>query len=167
MKIRPIPVPSDTLIARYLPADYADAFRCDCPLPETITPDDVHLAFWTTAPGWVETLTRLRDRLVRPLGLTSSGNDRSARKLWVQQSITDRSTTETVIAKDDKRLRFLCSVRIDRTAGNEPRITFCTVVHLHNRSGKIYFALIRPLHKRIVPTTLKNALRRLQEPKQP
>lgn len=167
MKIRPIPVPSDTLIARYLPADYADAFSCDCPLPETITPDDVHLAFWTTAPGWVETLTRLRDRLVRPLGLTSSGNDRSARKLWVQQSITDRSTTETVIAKDDKRLRFLCSVRIDRTAGKEPRITFCTVVHLHNRSGKIYFALIRPFHERIVPATLKNALRRLQEPKQP
>lgn len=117
MKIRPIPVPSDTLIARYLPADYADAFRCDCPLPETITPDDVHLAFWTTAPGWVETLTRLRDRLVRPLGLTSSGNDRSARKLWVQQSITDRSTTETVIAKDDKRLRS--SVRYGSTGRRE------------------------------------------------
>lgn len=164
MKTKHVPFPADSLAARYLPADYADAFECVCPLPATVTPDDVQAGFWITAPKWVEALMKLRNRLVRPFGL-EGGNSMSREEMAerIRQGTTDRSENETVVSKDDKHLRFYVSVRIVREADGLARVTTSTVVHLHNRLGKAYFTVIRPFHKLIVPSTLKNTLRRLSD----
>lgn len=166
VKPHQVPIPAASLVAKYLPADYADAFECVCPLPATLTPDDVQTEFWTAPPGWVEKSMKLRNLLLRPFGLAGSPcRNSEAIKAAVLKSVTDRSETETVTAKDDKHLKFYCSVRIDREAEGRAQVTLCTVVHTHNKLGRAYFALIRPFHKLIVPATLKNTLRRFQEPK--
>lgn len=163
MKIRQVPIPAGSLAARYLPADYADAFECACSLPATVTPDDIQRSFWTTMPGWVAALMKLRNRLVRPFGLEGD-NDKTKEEMTalVLNGVTDRSETETVTAKDDKHLKFYFSVRIVREPEHgRARVTVCTVVHMHNKLGKAYFSIIKPFHRAIVKSTLKHTLRRL------
>ena len=162
MKTKQIPFPGDSLAAKYLPADYADAFECACPLPPTVTPDDILQGFSTMTPGWVEALMKLRNALVRPFGL-KYGNDKEASKSVLGQ-MTDRSENETVSSMDDKHLLFYVSVRLVRETPETARVTMGTIVHLHNRLGKVYFTVIRPFHKIIVQSSLKRVLRKLQQP---
>lgn len=159
MKIHQIPIPQDSLVARYLPADYSDAFECLCPLPESVTADDVQIALWTRSPKWLDALMRLRNWLVRPFGLRTGGSEAFQKEIL--KGVTDRSDTETVIAEDDKHLKFYCSVILVPAGGGLSRITVCTVVRFHNRLGQAYFTVIRPFHNMIVPRMLKGTVRRL------
>lgn len=164
MKTRQVPFPADSLAAKYLPADYADAVECVCSLPATVTPDDIQVGFWTAMPRWVAALMKLRNWLVRPFGL-ESGNGKTADEIavLVLKGVTDRTETETVTAKDDKHLKFYCSVLLVREPGDgRTSVIVCTVVQIHNKLGKIYFSIIKPFHKVIVKSTLKNTLRQLQ-----
>lgn len=162
MKTRQIPFPADSLAAKYLPADYADAFECTCPLPAEVTPDDILDGFRTAAPGWVEALMKLRNQLVRPFGL-KHGNGKEPSKSVLGQ-VTDRSESETVSSLDDKHLLFYVSVRLVRETPEAARVLMGTIVHLHNRLGKVYFTVIRPFHKIIVQSSLRRVLRKLQQP---
>lgn len=161
MKTKQIPFPADSLAAKYLHADYADAFECACTLPPTVTPDDILQGFNTMTPGWVEALMKLRNALVRPFGL-KYGNDKEASKSVLGQ-VTDRSENETVSSMDDKHLLFYVSVRLVRETPETARVTMGTIVHLHNRLGKVYFTVIRPFHKIIVQSSLKQVLHKLQK----
>lgn len=161
MKTRQVPIPADSLVAKYLPADYVDAVECVCSLPATVTPDDIQIGFWTTMPGWVAALMKLRNWLVRPFGLEGdNGKTADETAALILKGVTDRSETETVTAKDDKHLKFYGSARIIRESDGKARVTFCTVVHLHNKLGKAYFTCIKPFHKVIVKSTLSGTLRR-------
>lgn len=162
MKTRQIPFPADSLAAKYLPADYADAFECACTLPPTVTPDDILDGFKTAAPAWVDALMKLRNQLVRPFGLKYGSGKEPGKSVLGQ--VMNRSENETVSSLDDKHLLFYVSVRLVRETPETARVMMGTIVHLHNRLGKVYFTVIRPFHKIIVQSSLKRVLRKLQQP---
>lgn len=74
MKIEKSPLPENSAAAHYPNVDYSDSFRCRLPKAAAIRPDDLMLAFWTTMPGWLRLLFRVRNLLVKPFGL-KTGED--------------------------------------------------------------------------------------------
>lgn len=164
MKSRKTTIPDDSLTRRFPPADYADAFACG--MAGESSPDEVLLSLWTGMPGWVDLLFRVRNALVRIVGLKGGGrkdrNDLLKKVLCGEEntkpvSVAARSECETVLKISDKHLDALMSVHIalpetDRT------LTLTTLVYYHNRLGRIYFYAIRPFHKWVVMSMLKRTI---------
>ena len=75
MKIHKTDIPPRSLLTPCLPGDYHDCFTYGMPCRRKISPDDLMTAFWTTMPGWVNTLFKLRNALVRPFGLQTDNGD--------------------------------------------------------------------------------------------
>lgn len=155
-------VPPDSLVAAYLPADHADAFRVIVPSPLSSTPDDLMVSFWSDMPGWVGALFRVRNALVRIVGLRGGRHDTARLERCIREggsygamSIPARDGRETVCLLTDRHLDAYLSVRIT----GECEVVVSTLVHFHNRLGRLYFFLIRPFHNLIVPAMLRRALR--------
>ncbi len=51
MKIKSAPIPTDSLVNKYLPADYLDVFACETTSRTLLTPDDIIISFFTDMPG--------------------------------------------------------------------------------------------------------------------
>jgi hypothetical protein len=106
----------------------------------------------------------LRDLLVAGFGLKTAGrlatleSERGATRLSIFK-IYSTSPTEIVFGEDDKHLDFrlsvLCSDEV--SPGAARRLTLATVVHCHNRLGRIYIFLIAPFHRRVVQSRLRSA----------
>jgi hypothetical protein len=96
----------------------------------------------------VAALLRWRDAVVGPAGIERS--DESA------FATVARTDGEVLLGSDDRHLDFRASVRREAD-----RVVLSTVVIMHNRFGRAYFALVRPFHPVIVRVLLARAARRL------
>ena len=69
--------------------------------------------------------------------------------------------TEIVLGEDDKHLDFRLSLLCSDTPSplGKRRLIVSTVVHCHNRLGRIYFFLIAPFHRLVVQSSLRRAAR--------
>ena len=156
---------------RYLPADYCDVYACKVEgAVREITPDDIMVAFWTHRGGWVGALFRLRNFLVRFMGLEGSGSmnvgdfEAAIRGggSYRFASIPAKSPDETVMLLSDKHLDAWLSIRVTgANTGTETRrqtIFVITVVRFKQRLGRIYFFVIRPFHALIVKSLLRRAI---------
>lgn len=69
---------------------------------------------------------------------------------------------EILLGEDDKHLDFRVSV-LHRTrtvaAQSASYLTVSTVVHCHNRLGRLYILLIAPFHRWVVQSSLRRAAR--------
>ena len=126
-----------------------------------ISPDDLMTAFWTTMPGWVNTLFKLRNALVRPFGLQTDNGDakqlekaiRSGRD-YRMMSVVGKTDNETVISLDDKHLKAYLSVYAEAH-----EIHLSTLVRYHNRLGFFYFNLIHPFHTLVVKSMFRRIIK--------
>jgi len=172
MKCRKTDIPADSLVRQVLPAGYTDAFSCEVPGEMTYSVDDLQVSFWTVMPGWVNALFKLRNVLVKPFGLKGGEGDSTFQKMMEQTirtggsngmtSVPFKNDRETVLKLSDKHLDAYASVYV-RKDTPKPEVTVITVVHYHNRLGKVYFFFIKPFHKIIVKSTLKSTLKRLNK----
>lgn len=143
----------DGLGAGALPRiDAADAFRTDL-----IPGDGSDPAAWTAAvlssmPSWVGALMRVRDALMRRLGVRTADELPGA-----TLPMADRSTTEVVVGLDDKHLDFRLVTTVDEAARS---VTLTTVVHLHSPLGRAYWSVVRFFH----PVVLRALLRGTAHP---
>lgn len=162
MKVYKSPLPENSRIIRYPDANYRDCFSCRRQSSQTVSPNEVMAAFWTTRPAWLNFLFWLRDLLVRPFGL-KTGEDGSREKLeealkngesYGFMSVVEQTPDETVVALDDKHLVAYMSIYIE---GRE--IFASTVVKYHNKLGVVYFNLIRPFHTLVVKNIFKQMMR--------
>ena len=80
MKIHKTDIPPRSLLTPCLPGDYHDCFTYGMTCRRKISPDDLMVAFWTTMPGWADTLFKLRNALVRPFGLQTDNGDAKQRE---------------------------------------------------------------------------------------
>lgn len=87
-------------------------------------------------------LLRLRDALVRPLGLKSTADH--GRPITGFPVVAD-SDDEIVLGVDDRHLDF----RVALTTGHG-QLHMTTVVQVHNTTGKLYWSVVRHLHPRVV-----------------
>jgi hypothetical protein len=169
MKTKKTTIPEDSLIRRYLPVDYSDAFECTFTSSKEVKADDVQLAFWSEKPAWINQLFNLRNFLVKPFKLRTDRKDDFLRNLndairtgtpHGMVSIPAKSATETVLSMDDKHLLFYLSVQVKEQGENRKTVVATTLVRFHNALGKCYFAVIFPFHKLVVRSMLKYVIKK-------
>ena len=164
MEIAPVAIPVDSLAAAYPFNDYADAFVAHLRTEDCLSPDDLLIRLWTSMPGWVLALLKLRAVLVKPFGLKSGEVDSALLEEGIRQgkpvglfSFPGKKDDETLCLLSDKHLDALLSavVRPTKTGGCDAYL--CTKVKFHNRLGRLYFCVIRPFHCLVVRSMLRRA----------
>ena len=133
----------ERLIDKYLPADYHDTFIVKAQKPaEQIIPKELIKKIFNHSPAWLNFLMKVRNILVKPLGLETG------------KVLKTDTENEAIMRKDDKHLLFYVSIA---KIGND-LIDITTVVQYHNALGKAYFFFIKPFHKMIVPRVAKELI---------
>jgi len=92
--------------------------------------------------GWTEALLALRNIVVAPFGLATSGPE-------------DAEVIGMVVGFDDSHLNFRIGV-----LSNEGSIYLATWVHPNNVGGRMYLGLVMPFHILIVRNALQRVARK-------
>ncbi len=157
-------VPSSSHIAQSLADnDFADCYRFDDLWPD-MDALQTYLHVVARTPGWMNTLMALRNQAVRLVGLKHLGNlstgisSKPASAYQVGDrvgifSLKHLHSDEVIVFDDDKHLRVQLSLLKHRVNG-KPVVSLSTVVHIHNRLGRCYMAIVGPVHSVIVPMML-------------
>jgi hypothetical protein len=138
-------------------AQFADAFRIEI--------DDRELDARRAAermmarqPRWAEALLSLRNFLVAPLGLKTSGADPTALRDMIGIFPVVSETPDRLVAGfNDHHLDFRVVVDVTPPGGVR-QVTATTLVKTHNRVGRTYLAIILPFHRLIVRTLLRQVV---------
>jgi hypothetical protein len=111
-------------------------------------------------PRWIGALTRLRNILVTPFGLKTSGEGTPAPGGLIGLFPVLSETPEQLVAGfNDYHLDF--RIVVDVVGEAVPRhVTLTTLVRTNNRLGRAYLALITPFHKLVA----RSMMGRLAEP---
>src|SRR3982074_521385 len=106
-------------------------------------------------PRGARALRALRNILVAPFGLKTSGASRTAPKQMIGLFPVVSETPDRLVAGfNDKHLDFRVVVDI-ANSGTVRNLTATTLVKTHNCLGRTYLAIIVPFHRLIVPTLLR------------
>lgn len=153
--MRPISVDVTPEVRALLPgADFADAFARTVEDPSLDAIGASHRAI-ENPPRWLAALTGLRDAIVRPLGLRTSGDARFACQERIDFFPVLSSTPERVVlGLDDRHLDFRLVIDVTALDARRRKVVVSTLVQTHNRLGRLYLAMVAPFHRRIVPTML-------------
>jgi hypothetical protein len=144
-------VDPNTLLAG---AQFVDAFRIEV---DDRAFDARQAAERTIArqPRWAEALIALRNILVAPFGLKTSGASTTVpREMVGIFPIVSERPDRLVAGFNDKHLDFRVVVDV-ATSGATQKVTLTTLVLTHNRLGRTYLAVIMPFHRLIVRTLLR------------
>lgn len=167
MKVSPCALPQGSRILALAPgADFADCYQFADPSPQTSALES-YLSLVARTPGWMNALMAMRNQAVRLVGLKHLGNLNGATTTRPAESyqIGDRmgifsllhaQADEVVLGDNDKHLRVQLSLVKHQLQG-QAMVSISTVVHIHNRLGKVYMAVVGPVHQRIVPLMLAQA----------
>jgi hypothetical protein len=127
-------LPVQSLLHSYVtPGDFVDCYRCESQMDI-----DAAAANAMAFPGWVNWLLRLRNVVVKPLGL--SGAQPKGDTIG-HFPVDRRNETEVILGFDDSHLNFRISVLVDGTHAYA-----ATWVHRNNALGRAYLAVIMPFH---------------------
>jgi len=108
-----------------------------------------------TGPAWVETLMRLRNRIVALVGLKSAGGKADDADGYGGFPVVSQSEWRLVLGFDDSHLDFRIIVEADQPDDGGSVITLTTLVRTHNWLGRSYLTAILPFHRLIVSTSLR------------
>lgn len=135
-------------------AQFADAFRIEVEDPE-LDARRVAERMMARQPRWAEALLSLRNLLVTPLGLKTSGAGLVPPRDMIGIFPVVSETPDRLIAGfNDRHLDF--RIVVDVTApGSVRQVTATTLVKTHNWLGRTYLAIIMPFHRLIVPALLR------------
>lgn len=130
-------------------AQFIDAFRVEIGAV-TVNARDACTRMVLHGPRWIDALLRLRNILVRPFGLKTSGEGAPAPGGLIGLFPVLSETPERLVAGfDDSHLDFRIVVDVTRDAAGR-QVTSTTLVRTHNLLGRTYLALIVPFHKLVV-----------------
>ena len=106
-------------------------------------------------PRWVDALLNLRNLIVAPLGLKTSGDGEPASGGVIGLFPILSETPERLVAGfDDSHLDFRVVVDVV-SAGSGQQVTATTLVLTHNPLGRVYLAVILPFHRLIARSMLR------------
>lgn len=124
-------------------------------------------AVFQSAPGWVESLFSLRNRIAGYLGL-KTGRD-NPRDLDPPYQIGQRiglfriialTGSEAIIGENDRHLDFRISLlMVHNYAGSQ--LVVSTLVNRKNALGVLYFSVVKPFHRLIVPVMARAMARKI------
>ena len=148
-------IPTDSLIEKYLPADYSDSFSKEVMTKESITPDAFFDMVFNQFPAWIDWLLKLRNAIVKPLGLDTQSR--------FSDSVSERSENEIIWGMPDKHLDFHVSMWCGEHRDGKQELRLTTVVKYNNWFGRLYFFVIRPFHGIIIRSLLNSIQSRLEK----
>ncbi len=106
------------------------------------------------APQWLAALMKLRNAIVKPLGLKGEGK--------ISDLVKIESETKATLSKTDKHLDFCVALMTENAGNGSQRISVSTKVRLRNNMGKLYFAIIKPFHRIICKALLRRVRKDLE-----
>jgi hypothetical protein len=134
-------------------AQFADAFRvtvADASLDARAAAERM----FSRNPRWVQSLLNLRNAIVAPFGLKSSGaNDASTRGMIGLFPVLSETPQRLVAGFNDHHLDFRVVVDV-APADHGQQVTATTLVLTHNWLGRAYLGVIMPFHRMISKTLL-------------
>lgn len=139
------------LIDKYLPSDYNDSVSKRIKRAEPLTPDYIFEEMFCNFPKPVDWLMKLRNALVKPLGLQGGSGFRNL--------VSERNDEEIVICKDDKHLCFWVGIHCSKPEDGWQEAAVTTVVKFNNFLGRIYFVGIWVFHKLLVKNLFRKAIK--------
>ena len=149
-EIRP-DVDRDSLLAG---AQFADAFRVTV-TDAGLDARSAAMRMFSESPRWVEALLDLRNRIVAPFGLKTSGADDAAAGGMIGLFPVLSETPERLVAGfNDHHLDFRVIVDVAPSGGGRD-VTATTLVLTHNWLGRAYLAAIMPFHRMVAKTLLR------------
>lgn len=141
--------------ARWLDgAQFADAFRIAID-DDPIDARGAAMRMFGHSPRWVAALLALRNLLVAPLGLKTSGaGDKGRLGMIGMFPVISEAPERLVAGFDDSHLDFRVVIDIS-AAGDGRQVTATTLVRTHNSLGRTYLTVIMPFHRLVVRTMLR------------
>jgi hypothetical protein len=135
-------------------AQFVDAFRIAVE-GRTLDARDAALRMMGRAPRWVDLLLSLRNALVAPFGLKTSGaGEKAPGGLIGLFPVLSETPDRLVAGFDDSHLDFRVVVDV-AAAGQGQQVTATTLVRTHNWLGRSYLAIILPFHRLVVRSLLR------------
>jgi hypothetical protein len=135
-------------------AQFVDAFRIDVD-DRALNARQAMERMIARQPRWAEALLTLRNILVTPFGLKTSGaSTATPREMVGIFPIVSERPDRLVAGFNDKHLDFRLVVDV-ATSGAVQNVTATTLVLTHNWLGRSYLAIIMPFHRLIVRTLLR------------
>lgn len=118
-------------------------------------------------PKWMERLMVLRNSIVSIFGLKTSLPEQSGNRWEIGShagifKVFGKTTNEIILGDDDKHLDCRVSLLLEQDKQYK-RVAVTTTVKYHNWLGRCYFFFVKPIHRLIVPLTLKTKFKRLVE----
>lgn len=156
MKIREVKpaVDADALLTG---AQFADAFRLAVE-GHTLDARQATERMVGRAPRWIDALVTLRNILVAPFGLKTSGAGAAVPRDMIGIFPVISQTPDRLVAGfNDSHLDFRVVVDV-ATDGTGQQITATTLVKTHNRLGRTYLAIILPFHRLVVRAMLRQVV---------
>ena len=127
-------------------AQFIDAFRAEVGTTQ-LSAREACTRMVLHGPRWIDALTRLRNILVTPFGLKTSGEGAYAPGGLIGLFPVLSETPERLVAGfDDYHLDFRIVVDVAGEAALR-NVTVTTLVKTNNILGRTYLALITPFHK--------------------
>jgi hypothetical protein len=166
-RVTRVSLPPESSIAKaYALTNLADAYSIELPSGASTNPELLARFIFAHQAPWIGSLLAVRDAIVGRFGLKTAKQLTSLRA----QSETARvsifkiyatSPTEIVLGEDDKHLDFRLSVLCPSqpSPAGKRQLTLSTVVHCHNRLGRLYIFIIAPFHRLVVQSSLRSAAR--------
>ena len=135
-------------------AQFADAFRIEVN-DRALNARQAAERMIAQQPRWAEALVTLRNIVVSPFGLKTTGASTAApREMVGIFPIVSQTPDRLVAGFNDKHLDFRVVVDV-ATSGVTQEVTATTLVLTHNWLGRTYLAVIMPFHRLIVRTLLR------------
>lgn len=157
-------IPANSIILK----NFDNYHYCDSYYIKKQTADSIDKIFTDIfeTPKWADTLESIRNAVVKIVGLEGGGKKINTHKAdyypigskAVYFTVIDRNENEIVTAENDKHLNFRVSVMTNRNE-NEVTIFLTTIVKFNNGLGRLYFLPVKPFHRIICKTLLKNLLK--------
>jgi hypothetical protein len=155
-QVRRTTSPSESVVASwYENASLLDSYSIDLSAPEQSMRTLAKLTVGDP-PAWQKALIALRDAMVTPFGLKTSGAVRESRDSRERVDffpVQWEGRHEIVLGADDRHLDFRLSL-LRRLTPTGAVLIATTVVHSHNALGFIYLNAIRPFHHLVVRANL-------------
>jgi len=135
-------------------AQFVDAYRVEMD-GAALDAREAARRMFARSPRWAEALLNLRNLVVAPLGLKTSGaGERAAGGMIGIFPVVSETPERLVAGFNDSHLDFRVVVDV-MPAGAGQQVTLTTLVRTHNWLGRAYLAIILPFHRLIVRSMLR------------
>ncbi|POR48304.1 DUF2867 domain-containing protein [Bosea psychrotolerans] len=158
---RTTPPPESVVASWYENASLLDSYSIDL---SSSKQDSMRVLATRTVgdqPAWIKALVAVRDAMVTPFGVKTSGEVRASRADTERVDffpVQWEGQDEIVLGEDDRHLDFRLSL-LRRKSPAGTQLIATTVVHTHNALGFTYLNLIRPFHHLVVRANLAQFVR--------